>query len=177
MFSFSLQHSKNIKKNDDYDEVQLPSSKNDSNLTKVTNQAVASNIQVLQQRYESLLTGESSSSINNTVSTSNGNHNIGRVSNNNDLKAFEQQKSFEASCNIPSELISILKKEKLWTNTSYMFHVPTVLTSTERKRRIIEIDLLQNLINCTPTMVIVVYRTGWYRKCDRTIVYGHNLVH
>ena len=149
-------------KNDDFDEVRIPSSKN-RNESKATNQ-FASDIQALQQQYEALIAGESLSSINSAVyNSSNGSIDSGSIS--NDQKSRKEQELFEGTCNIPSEIILILKKESLWTNNTYSVHVPTILTSTERKRRSIEIELLQNLIHNDDETVHQLWLL-WYTERD-----------
>jgi tetratricopeptide (TPR) repeat protein len=145
--SFSLPYAKKMgMKNEDHDDALVPSSKN-SNETRTTKQIVLDNVEALQQQYEAMVVG------------------IGRDSRNKDQTTVDQQEFFEVTCNIPSNLISILKKESLWPSDAYMVHVPTILTSTERKRRLLEIDLLQNLIHNDDETVDQLWSL-WYAERD-----------
>ncbi len=163
--SFSLAHEKLNLKNDDYDDAIVPSSKN-SNATKVTKQ-IEVNVKALQQQYEALFvidhtatTDESSSS-----SPSKAKSDIGRGSSSQDQQKSDQQE-FELNCGISPEIISILKKESLWSNDTYTVHVPPILTSTERKRRLLEIDLLQNLIQSDDDETVDQLWSLWYAERD-----------
>ena len=156
--SFSSTHLRNGIKNDDYDDAIIPSSKN-GNETKTTEQ-VTSDLQNLQQQYEALIardpiTATGTSSTASMLNRSNG----------KDQAISDQQEFFEVTCNIPSELISILKRESLWSDHTYSVHVPTILTSTERKRRLLEIDLVQNLIYDDDDTVDQLWSL-WYTERD-----------
>lgn len=131
--------------NEDHDDAIVPNSKN-SNKTRTTKQNIL-DVESLQQQYEAMILG------------------IGRDSIKKGQKTVDQQEFFEVTCNIPSDLISILKKEALWSSDSYMVHVPTILTSTERKRRLLEIDLLQNLIHNDDETVDQLWSL-WYAERD-----------
>ena len=146
------------KKNDDNDDdaIIIPSSKKNQNdtrsVTTTNKQTTTMDIKALQQQYEAMIVGISrdsnSSNTNNTDQTT--------------TLDQEREEIFEVTCNIPPELISILKKESLWSSV----HVPTILTSIERKRRLLEIDLLQNLIHDYDDETADQLWSLWYTERD-----------
>ena len=145
-FSFSLAHEKLSLKNDDCDDAIVPSSKND-NATKVTKR-IEVNVKALQQQYEALFVSDPTATTDESSSSSfpsKAKSDIDRGSSSQDEQKSNHQE-FELNCGISPDLISILKEESLWSNDTYTAHVPPILTSTERKRRLLEIELLQNLI-------------------------------
>jgi hypothetical protein len=117
-----------------------------SNTTQIIVQLSTLEMITLQQKYEALLLNDSgehglSSSTSNADSNREGNR-----------SRYEPQNLLNAHSRIPSEFVTILKDQSLWSNDTNVVHTPAMLTSLERKRRVLEIELLQNLMHDDETV-------------------------
>jgi tetratricopeptide (TPR) repeat protein len=125
----------------------------------------------LQKQFEALLLRDSTGSIATDNTTF--------INDNNDCvqdpinKRPGSRSTYTTKSNIPSSFVSTLKDLSLWSNDT-LVHVPPILTSLERKRRVLEIELLQNLIRNDDETIHQLWSL-WY--CERGNVTATKLLY